>query len=90
MTTVEEIFRAIKIINPNAEMSMSENNLDTLVWENGTTPISVADIEKKLPQAKQELTDEKQAKIDLKVSAKTKLMNGEALTEDEANVMVGL
>jgi len=27
---------------------------------------------------------------DLKASAKTKLMNGEALTEDEANVMVGL
>jgi hypothetical protein len=27
---------------------------------------------------------------DLKLSAKTKLMNGEALTEDEANVMVGL
>ena len=27
---------------------------------------------------------------DLKANAKTKLMNGEALTEDEANVMVGL
>ena len=38
-------------------------------------------------------TDEanaKQTQIDLKASAKTKLMNGEALTEDEANVMVGL
>ena len=33
---------------------------------------------------------EKQAKEDLKASAKQKLMNGEALTEDEANVMVGL
>ena len=31
-----------------------------------------------------------QAKEDLKASAKNKLMNGEALTEDEANVMVGL
>ena len=30
------------------------------------------------------------ADIDLKASAKNKLMNGEALTEDEANVMVGL
>lgn len=27
---------------------------------------------------------------DIKASAKNKLMNGEALTEDEANVMVGL
>ena len=33
---------------------------------------------------------EQTAKKDLKLSAKTKLMNGEALTEDEANVMVGL
>ena len=32
----------------------------------------------------------KQNKIDLQASAKQKLMNGEALTEDEANVMVGL
>ncbi len=29
-------------------------------------------------------------KDNLKASAKNKLMNGEALTEDEANVMVGL
>jgi len=34
--------------------------------------------------------NERQAQIDLKVSAKTKLMNGETLTEEEANVMVGL
>lgn len=34
--------------------------------------------------------NEVQAKADLKASAKQKLMNGEALTEDEANVMVGL
>ena len=33
---------------------------------------------------------EKETKANLKASAKTKLMNGEALTEDEANVMVGL
>jgi len=32
----------------------------------------------------------RQKKADLKASAKQKLMNGEALTEDEANVMVGL
>ena len=38
--------------------------------------------------------DEKLAEIEnqksLKASAKQKLINGEALTEDEANVMVGL
>ena len=31
----------------------------------------------------------KQAKEDLKASAKTKLMAGEPLTEEEANVMLG-
>ena len=34
--------------------------------------------------------DAKTEKENLKASAKQKLMNGEALTEDEANVMVGL
>ena len=33
--------------------------------------------------------DEKQAREDLKSSAKAKLVAGEALTEDEANVMIG-
>lgn len=33
---------------------------------------------------------DRENKDNLKASAKTKLMNGEALTEDEANVMVGL
>ena len=33
---------------------------------------------------------DKEANNNLKASAKQKLMNGEALTEDEANVMVGL
>jgi len=31
----------------------------------------------------------KQTQIDLKASAKAKLMSGEALTEEEANVMIG-
>lgn len=32
---------------------------------------------------------EEQAKAELKASAKAKLMAGDALTEDEANVMIG-
>ena len=39
---------------------------------------------------KQEQETAKTNLANLKTSAKTKLMNGEALTEDEANVMVGL
>ena len=34
-------------------------------------------------------TELENAEVDLKASAKAKLMAGEALTEDEANVMIG-
>jgi len=34
-------------------------------------------------------TELENAEVDLKASAKTKLMAGEPLTEDEANVMIG-
>ena len=55
MATTEAIIRAIKIINPNAEISISDNDLDSIVWENETTPISKSDIETKLDQALSEL-----------------------------------
>ena len=38
MATSEIIFKAIRLINPTAEMTITENDLDTLVWLNGTTP----------------------------------------------------
>ena len=40
-----DIIKAILKINPNAEVSVSGNDINTIVWENGTTPISKADIE---------------------------------------------
>ena len=40
-----DIIKAIQKINPNAEVSVSNNDINTITWENGTTPISVADIE---------------------------------------------
>ena len=44
MTT---IIKAIQKINPNAEVSISNNDINTITWENGTTPIPKADIEAK-------------------------------------------
>jgi hypothetical protein len=43
------IIRAIQKINPNAEVSVSQNDIDTIQWHNGTTPISKSDIEAQLP-----------------------------------------
>ena len=43
------IIRAIQKINPDAEVSVSQNDIDTIQWHNGTTPIPKSDIEAQLP-----------------------------------------
>ena len=47
MTT---IIKSILAINPTAQVSISADDINTLVWENGTTPISKQDILDMLPQ----------------------------------------
>ena len=39
------IIEAIKKINPNAEVSVTDNDINNIEWHNGTTPISNADIQ---------------------------------------------
>ena len=83
----DTVIKAILKINPNAEVTVRDNNIDTIEWHNGTTPISKADIEAKmaeLPTAEEEAT----AIENLKASAKAKLIAGEPLTEEEANTIV--
>ena len=41
MTTLA---KAIKAINPNAAFTFNDDDLDTIQWNEGTTPISKADI----------------------------------------------
>lgn len=43
----------------------------------------------KIQEQETEIANKLQAKEDLKASAKTKLMAGEPLTEEEADVMIG-
>jgi hypothetical protein len=89
MATTEAIFKAVKIINSDAEMSISENDLDTIVWENGTSPIAKSDIEAKLTQAQNELDAEAQSKIDKKTSGKQKLLDL-GLSEEEVKALIGV
>ena len=42
------IENAILKINPNAEFSVNANDINQITWNNGTTPISKADIEAKM------------------------------------------
>jgi hypothetical protein len=81
------IEKAILKINPNAEFTVSRDDINQITWLNGTTPIPKADIEAKiaeLPTAEEEAT----ARENLKASAKAKLIAGEPLTEEEANTIV--
>jgi hypothetical protein len=44
----DNITKAILLINPNAECSLTNRDINTIEWHNGTTPISKADIEAKM------------------------------------------
>ena len=82
-----KIIDAILKINPSAEVTVGENDINQITWHEGTTPISKADIEAKmaeLPTAEEEAT----ARENLKASAKAKLIAGEPLTEEEADTIV--
>ena len=43
-----KVIDAILKINPNAEVNVSGDDINQIVWHNGTTPISKADIEAKM------------------------------------------
>tara|TARA_R100000654_G_scaffold30145_1_gene54793 strand:- start:160 stop:408 length:249 start_codon:yes stop_codon:yes gene_type:complete len=78
------IMKAILSINPNAKCSIDGEDLSTIEWLDGTTPIATADI-----QAKYDEMVEKENNLpNVKASAKAKLVAGEPLTEAEADTLV--
>ena len=89
MATIETIIKAVRIINPDAQISISGNDLDTITFENGTTPIAKSDIEAKLTQAQNELDAEAQELIDKKESGKQKLKDL-GLDDDEIKALIGV
>ena len=46
---MSNIFKAIKKINPNASITVRNNDINSIDWLDGTTPISNSDIEAQLP-----------------------------------------
>ena len=80
---------AIYAINSNWSGTVTGNTEDELVIDwNGQAEISKSDIQAKITEMETAEANEAQAKIDLKASAKAKLMSGEALTQEEANTVV--
>ena len=75
---MNKILEAIKKINPSAQVSITDEDINTIVWENGTTPISVANIQAQIPAVEAAITK----KIADKASADAKL-KALGLTDDE-------
>jgi hypothetical protein len=92
MKTIEAIYKAISKINPNAQASMSGDDIsavDTITWENGTQPINKQEILNLVPECLAEIEAEEQAKIDNKQSALNKL-KALGLNDAEINAILGL
>ena len=85
--------KAICDLYPNVKnvIEDADGNLTALDEnENEVVITDMSAVETKATELQTAKDNKAQEQADLKASAKTKLMNGEALTEDEANVMVGL
>ena len=81
------IIKAIQKINPTAEVTVKDNDINQITWHNGTTPISKADIEAKiaeLPTAEEESAQKETEKT----SGKQKLKDL-GLTDAEIKALTG-
>ena len=50
MIDTDIIIKAIQLINSNAKFSMSNEDINTIEWDEKTTPIPVADIQAKITE----------------------------------------
>jgi|TARA_R100000479_G_scaffold175745_1_gene127609 predicted RNA binding protein with dsRBD fold (UPF0201 family) len=79
---INKVLEAIRKINPDAQASITDEDLNTIRWENGTAPISISAIQAQIPVVEQEIADAAAKKIADKASADTKL-KALGLTDDE-------
>ena len=85
--TNETIINAILKINPNAQVSVADDDINTIIWENGTTPIPKADIEAKIAELPTPEEEANQKETD-KSSGKQKLKDL-GLTDAEIKALTG-
>ena len=82
--------KAIMTLYPNVVNINEENGIiEALDVDGNEVSIDMTAVNTKATELQTASDNEKQSKEDLKASAKAKLMAGEALTEEEANVMIG-
>ena len=81
------IYKAILKINPNAKFTINADDINQIIWHEGTTPIPKADIEAKMAELP---TPEEEAaqKETEKASGKQKLKDL-GLTDAEIKALTG-
>jgi len=84
-----KIIEAILKLNPTAEVSVSGEDINSIVWENGTTPIAKSEIEAMIPIVEQEIENAEANRIAKKESAKAKLA-ALGLDEEEIKAIIGV
>ena len=89
MDSIDKIIKSIFALNPTAQFTFKDNNIDSIEWLNGTTPISKFDIENKIEIIENEIEQEKQNAETKKASGKQKLLDL-GLTEEEVKALIGV
>ncbi len=81
------IIEAILKINPNAKVTVVGDDINQITWHNGTTPISVSDIQAKIAELPTK-EEEKTARETKKASGKQKLKDL-GLDDAEIKALIG-
>jgi hypothetical protein len=88
MKTVDKIIKSIFAINPTAQFTFEEEDIDNIQWLNGTTPISKSDLEAKMLTIENEIAQAETDKANKKASGKQKLKDL-GLDDDEVKALIG-
>jgi len=88
MKTVDKIIKSIFAINPTAQFTFEEEDIDNIQWLNGTTPISKSDLEAKMSTIEAEIAQVETDKQTKKASGKAKL-KALGLDDEEIKNLMG-
>ena len=88
MKTVDKIIKSIFAINPTAQFTFEEEDIDNIQWLDGTTPISKSDLEAKMLTIENEIAQTETDKANKKTSGKQKLKDL-GLDDDEIKALTG-
>ena len=83
----ENIVNAILSINPNAKISISGGDINSIEWLEGTTPIPKADIEAKMSELP--TTEEKIVQTETDAASGKQKLKDLGLTDAEIKALTG-